>query len=359
MKHFARKAAMALCVVGLAGQAFAGNKDRTGQAGASELLINPWGRSTGVFGMDGAHTAGLEAMRVNIAGLAASEKLEVNLSYNKFFSGANMGVTDAGLAFKVGKSGTFGANVMSFNFGEIAITDFNNPSGGIGTYTPQFYNISVGYSQEFANKVRAGISATFINEQISNVGATGACFDAGVQYTTGKKDNFHFGVVLRNLGFNMRFRGQGFAINGEAPEDETYVMQRETPQDKFQMPTYLNIALSYDFYLDENRMKPGQEKPIHRLSPMASFTSNSFLNDYIGAGAEYAFKETFMLRAGYRYEKDIMTNSFYTGVAAGASVKAPLGKGEKAPSVTFDYSYRPTQRPANGVHAVSMRFALR
>ena len=33
--------------VGPTYQAFAGNKDRSGQAGGAELIINPWARSTG------------------------------------------------------------------------------------------------------------------------------------------------------------------------------------------------------------------------------------------------------------------------------------------------------------------------
>ncbi len=37
----------------------AGNKDRTGQAGAGELLINPWARSSGWGGVNTANSRGL------------------------------------------------------------------------------------------------------------------------------------------------------------------------------------------------------------------------------------------------------------------------------------------------------------
>ncbi|MDD3744056.1 MAG: hypothetical protein PHX54_10580, partial [Lentimicrobiaceae bacterium] len=51
-------------------QAWAGNKDRSGQAGASELLINPWARSSGWGGANVANVRGLEGLFNNVAGSA-------------------------------------------------------------------------------------------------------------------------------------------------------------------------------------------------------------------------------------------------------------------------------------------------
>jgi hypothetical protein len=52
MKNFSTKAFLAVCAIGMTFSSFAGNKDRNGQAGAPEMLINPWARTTGVFGMN-------------------------------------------------------------------------------------------------------------------------------------------------------------------------------------------------------------------------------------------------------------------------------------------------------------------
>ena len=38
---------LTILVLGYSNTAFAGNKDRTGQAGATELLINPWASTAG------------------------------------------------------------------------------------------------------------------------------------------------------------------------------------------------------------------------------------------------------------------------------------------------------------------------
>ena len=360
MKNYFTKAALLLCAVGVTVSAYAGNKDRTGQAGASELLVNPWGQSTGVFGLNGSYTKGIEAMKVNIAGLSMVQNTEVGFAHSIYLRGADVSVNNLGLAQKIGDFGVLGLNIMSMSFGEITITETDNPEGEIGTYKPQFLTFQLGFAKEFSNSIRAGIGVTLVSEQISNIRAMGAAFEAGVQYVTGARDNFHFGVTLRNVGTNMRFSGNGFAFSAELPENqnnENFFAQ--VPTEKFEMPTYLNFGVSYDFYLDENRLKSEQDVPKHRATLMANFTSNSFLSDYIGGGVEYAFRESFMIRGGYRYENrdDITYGSFYTGFAAGATIQQGLG--EKGPILALDYAYRPTQNPSNGVHTFSLRLMTR
>ena len=45
---------------------FAGNEQRAGQAGASELLINPWARASGWGGANIAGVRGLEGIYSNV-----------------------------------------------------------------------------------------------------------------------------------------------------------------------------------------------------------------------------------------------------------------------------------------------------
>lgn len=367
MKKLFTGTVLAMCAIGSVTPSFAGNKDRIGQAGATELLINPWGQSNGLFGQNTAQVKGIEAMKTNIAGLALVEKTELGVAYSMYLSGTQVGVSNLGFAQKLGNFGVIGANIMAMSFGEITATDYYHPEGGVGTYTPQFFNASVGFAKEFSNSIRAGVGVTFISEQISSIRANGAAFEAGIQYVTGKRDNFHFGITLRNMGTGMKFSGSGFSIQSEAPDNISYSLNREVPSEKFELPTYLNFAIAYDFYLDENRIAAedvqktetagNKTMPKHRLTPMVSFTSNSFNNDFIGGGVEYSFKELFMLRAAYRYEKNIGDaingTTFYTGVSAGATIQHRIG--DKGPMLAIDYAYKPTARPNNGVHTFGIR----
>jgi len=338
---------------------FAGNRDRSGQAGAGELLLNPWARSGGLFGLNGANVSGIEAMKINIAGLAHTTKTEVGLAHTRYLSGTGMSISNLGVAYNAGEIGVLGVNIMSFGFGDIPITTENSPEGGIGTYKPSFLNMSIGLGHTFSKNMAAGVNVTYVNEAISNIRASALGFDAGIQYTNGKRDNLHLGVSLRNVGTNLRFSGDGFSFNGTSPDFSKFITVNSRSE-KFALPSQLNIAAAYDFYLDEKKVKP-EETPQHRLTPMFSFISNSFNSDWLGLGAEYAYKEKFMLRAAYRYESDIMdkvaTTTFYTGVSAGASFQTKLNSGENASTLALDYGYRPT-RIGGGVHVVGVRLGL-
>ncbi|MDR3679796.1 MAG: PorV/PorQ family protein [Flavipsychrobacter sp.] len=362
MKHLSISAILLAGLMGVSVESFAGNKDRTGQAGATELLINPWAQSTGVFGMNTAYVTGVEAMKNNIAGLAESGKLDIGLSHGVYLTGSNITINDAAISAKLGNVGVVGLNVMSMGFGDITITDYNNPEGTGGTYHPQFLNVELGFAKEFSNSIRAGAAATYVSEQVGSISATGACFEAGVQYITGKDDNFHFGITLRNLGTNMRFSGNGFSINGENPQAApTFSATTTYPSDLFPMPTYLNLGLSYDFYLDQEHRSTDTSSAKHKLTVMGDFQSNSFNNDNLGLGLEYWFMNMVGLRAAYRYENGIgnsaTSTTLYTGLAAGVTLQTKLGS--SGPMLSVDYSYRPTQRPANGVHMFSLRFSHR
>lgn len=358
MKQFSNKAIIAACALGLSLSASAGNKDRVGQSGASELLINPWARSTGLFGLNAAYIGGIEAMKSNIAGLAQDSTLDIGVSHGVYLANTGVDINDIALGLPLGGDAVLGINVMTMSFGDITATDYFNPEG-YGTYHPQMLNISMGYSKAFSTHINAGVGATYVSEQINNITATGLAFEGGVQYVTGKKNNFHIGVTLRNLGTNMRFSGTGFAINADQTQSTpSYAVTANAPSDKFGLPTYLNLGVAYDFYLDEHKLPTATSMPQHKLTIMGNFTSNSYINDYLGFGAEYTFKNMFSLRAAYRYENGIgnsaTSNTMYVGLSTGATVQTRLGA--NGPMLAFDYSYRPTQKPANGVHMLSLRF---
>jgi opacity protein-like surface antigen len=359
MKKLSIKSFVALCAIVMSYSAIAGNKDRSGQAGAPELMINPWARTTGVFGLNVSHIGGVEAMRSNIAGLAQVNSTDIGVSRGTYLSGTNINISNIAIGQKLGDAGVIGVNLMSMNFGDITTTEYFNPEG-YGSYRPQFLNAQLGYAKQFSSHVNAGAGITYVSEQVGNISALGVAFEGGIQYVTGKKDNFHFGITLRNLGSNMRFSGTGFSVNADKPQSSpTFAVSQSYPADKFSMPTYLNFGGSYDFYLDENHISSKDSLPKHRLTAIVNFQSNSFNNDYLGLGAEYGFMNTFILRAAYRYEKGIgsaeKSTTMYSGIAVGATVQRKFG--ENGPMVSIDYSFRPTQRPANGVHMISLRMS--
>ncbi len=329
---------------------FAGNPDRQGEAGAYELLMNPWARSAGLHTMSTSFVRGVEALQLNVAGLARINKTEILAGHSLYLQGTDIRTNAFGIGQRVGKSGAFGISIMALDFGDILVTTANQPEGTGATFSPSFFNLGLSYAHVFENKVSVGITLRGVSEAIADVSAFGFAIDAGVQYVTGAQDNFKFGISLRNIGSRMTFGGEGLATQGPSPNQGGYSLTFEQRIASFELPSTLNIGLSYDFLFSET----------HRITALGNFTANSFSRDEIGGGLEYSLNDMFMLRAAYRYEigvEDEVEASVYSGLSAGASIEVPLSKENKNTRFGIDYAYRAT-RVWNGTHNISVKIAI-
>ena len=200
----------------------AGNPDRQGEAGAYELLLNPWARSSGLFHINTASVRGVEAMRINIAGLPRINSLEINLSGANYLQGTGIRMNAFGISRKLKNGAALGLSLTSLNFGENKVTTEDQPEGTGANFSPNFFNIALGYAFTFENKVSVGILMRGISESLANVSAFGLAIDAGVQYVTGDKEEFKFGISLSNVGSRMVFNGEGLSFQGNTPNKAGY-----------------------------------------------------------------------------------------------------------------------------------------
>ena len=181
--------------------------ERTGQAGASELLINPWAQSSGMAGANTASVRGLESAFLNVAGLTGIEGTELIFSHASWF--ADISINAFGFGQKIGDTGAMSVSIMSLDFGEIERTTYQNPDGGIGTFSPQFMNIALSYAKKFTYNMSAGLTVIMISESAAELSANGVALDAGVHYETGRRGEAKFGITLKNIGPRMEFNGDG------------------------------------------------------------------------------------------------------------------------------------------------------
>ena len=340
---------LTILVLGYSHTAFAGNKDRSGQAGATELLINPWAASAGWANAGMSKIHGVEAMWGNVAGITATNSIDLNFSYTNWLQGSGVNAYSFGVLARVSETVVAGLYVMSFSPGEIYRTTTENPDLTLGTYKPSLMNINIAVAKSFSNSIHAGFVLKIISESISDMVGTGVALDAGIQYVTGDDNEFKFGVSLKNIGPALSFSGDGLA---RTLVDWGGVSKTvEERSQAFEMPTCLNIGLSYDFLFDAYDQ---------RLTLAGNFTSNAFMKDNFIIGAEYSLLNMFQVRGGFVYQNDIFSEanrtSAMTGPTAGASVKIPLSKqkGDKpASSIGLDYSYR-SAAPFKGSHSIGV-----
>ncbi len=332
----------------------AGNPDRQGEAGAYELLINPWARSAGLHTMNTSFVRGVEAQQLNPAGISRINKTEIGLTNTQYLVGTGMQYNSLGLAIRMSKNGVLGIGLNSLSFGDIERTTVNNPEGNIGSFSPNFFNLGVSYSHMFENKISVGATFRMINESTDQVAARALALDAGVQYVTGEKENFKFGISLRNVGSKMRFSGQGLNVPRVNPEETiNYPITYSQRAAGFELPSQLNIGMSYDLYF-------GPEKAANRVTLLGNFISNAFSRDNLGAGIEVGLGEMFALRGGYKYEfgvtRDDIDGSIDAGFAGGLTFSVPFKKGS-AQRFNIDYAWRQT-KIWDGIHNVTLRLSL-
>lgn len=324
----------------------AGNPQRAGSAGASELLINPWSRSTGWGGVNIAGVSGVESSFLNIAGSARTRKTDVAFTSTQWLVGGGINVNTAGFNQKVGENGVMGANFVGFDYGEWEITTENNPEGGVGTISPSAAIIGVSYAQKFTESIYGGVNIKLFSQNSNNLGVSALCFDAGVQYITGREKEFKFGITLKNVGPSVSYTGDGKSINLVVPQGG-YTQAYEERSASFELPATLSLGGSYDFNLESQV-----------LTVAAAFQSNSFEKDQYTLGAQYMVRELVGVRAGYTFFDNRVDNkrtTAFTGLSAGATLSLPLG--DTGTRFALDYSYRATN-PFNGVHSIGLQFNL-
>jgi len=339
----------------VASLAFAGNPQRTGQAGATQLLINSWGKSSGLNGINIGGSYGIESIMTNPAGLATTRRTELVFAHTRYLVGSDININSFGVSQALKNSGVIGLYFTSFDLGEFVLTTEDNPDGTLGSFSPTYLNLGMAYGRKFTDNIYVGATIKVINESIFDVGATGVAFDAGVQYRTSFNEDEHpdrlkLGVSLRNIGSTMRFGGDGLAFRANRNENFTSLASRPTAE--FEMPAVLSLGVSYDVYFGGDS----------RFTPMGAFISNAFSLDQLGIGFEYGLKDYLQLRYSFLYEQGIFDPleriSAWTGHAFGATVEIPFKSSkDRNSSFGLDYSYRSTD-PFQGTHSLGVRIDL-
>ena len=324
----------------------AGNNDRSGSAGAAQLLILPWARTGSWAGSNLASVSGMEAMAFNVAGLAFTEGVEVGYGNIQYMGNSNIAVNTLGMAFRLGESSnTIGVEVFHVGYGDIGVTTEAAPEGDGSKFAPSFLTIGLSYAKEFSNSIYGGLTVKLISESTANVSANGFSIDAGINYVTGPKRNFRFGISLRNVGGKMKFKGDGLAAQATVLNNNQSVVTLQNPSHGYELPTQMGLGLSYDWYIADD----------HIMDFNFTFLANSFTKDQFNFGVGYSFKRIVGINFGYMLENginnDVDRNTVYTGPAMGVNFNLPLGKNFK---LGLDYAYR-TTNPFSGFHQFAIR----
>lgn len=350
MKNLKNKILLSFAIFFSFGYVKAGNEDRVGSAGASQLLVNPWARSTAFGDASVANTSGIESSYINIAGLTTIKKSQIKLNHTNWLSSASIGFYSVGYGQKLDSNSFIGISVQAMSFGDVNITTVDNPDGGIGVFSPKSSIINFGYARLFTKNVSGGLNFKLITESISNLNATGVAFDAGIKYTM-DNEKLRIGITLKNLGPKMTYSGDGLAtqITYNSTGKTATLEQRSQP---FEMPSLLNMGASYDFVIDS----------VQKITSMFSFTANSFSNDQYRLGGEYLFNTKNLslgARLGFVYEKNLFSSTTVTTALTGLTGGFSLDfNASKTTAIGLEYACR-LSTPFGLIHTFGTTIAIK
>ena len=146
MNKFINYIAASLLVLGFMSEVQAGNPDRQGEAGVSQLLLVPYAQSAGLSGMNTAIVGGFESFGINPAGLASVKNIEISFQQANYLVGTDIRLNAAGLVKKLKNGGSFGFALTNVDLGDISRTTTDSPEGTGNTFSPSIFALNVGYA---------------------------------------------------------------------------------------------------------------------------------------------------------------------------------------------------------------------
>ncbi len=321
---------------------YSGPKKKYGTLAAPELLIPIGSSGTSLGGSNLATVSGIDAMYWNPAGLSEinSKSGEVMFSSMNYLADINMNYF-AG-AVKLGSLGTIGGSVRALSFGEELVTTVYAPDGTGATFAPTYIVGTLSFARAMTDKIHFGTSIKLINEQISDVSASGFAFDFGLQYVAGVS-GLRFGIALKNLGSSMKFNGPG--LDRTFTENGVQTVRRVTLQEA-DLPTNLEIGLGYTATFSKN----------NNITLSSTFLNSSFSSDEYKFGMEYNYNHMLFLRGAFTVYPDNSeiddVNKNLFGPSFGAGLKYPFG----SLTLGFDYAYRVINE--SGFNSTNQYFTL-
>ncbi len=343
-----RRLVFLLLVTGLpALMARAGNQQRIGSAGASELLIPVGAQGIALVGANTEFLTGIEALYYNPAGLGRLDHaVEAEISHMQYI--ADINVEYGAVGVQAGDFGTLGFSIKSLVFGDIPVTTEQYPDGTGQTYSPSYLNAGLTYSKLLTDRISVGVTATMIAEKIMSTSATGIAFNVGIQYMNLGVPGLTLGVVVKNIGPTMTFDGSNLLRTATGASDLRGPQMLKVEAASFDLPSAVEIGVGYQRKLDEqNAVLIG-----------GMFRNNNSQDDEYALGAEYSFNNTLFVRGGYSFApqagQDVTGANLYPfDYTLGAGVHYPVG----GVDLTFDYAYRHVKYfDAN--HAITLRLGF-
>lgn len=280
------------------------------------------------LGMGGAFTATADdatALYWNPAGIAGIRRPSANLVYSDWLE--DLTFTVAGVVVPLGEAGTLGAQATFLGFPDQEITtNVQGQQDGTGAfYSSGSLAMGLSFARAFTDRFKLGLTGKYVREWIWHEAAGTVALDIGSLYTT-SFNNMRIGVAITNFGGQMKMSGRDlihFHDVDETREGNNANVLSSWNTDSWPLPLLLRVGLA---------MEVVQRTP-HRLTLAADALHPNDNYESVNVGGEYAYREQFLLRAGY---KSLFLRDSEEGLTAGIGLRVKTRGG---PTFGFDTAY--------------------
>ncbi|MCC6398411.1 MAG: PorV/PorQ family protein [Bacteroidetes bacterium] len=289
-----------LCVLLGTTPMFGQLSNKVGTAGFQFLRIGVGARETALAESGTATAEGPTAIFWNAAGLAAGDRTEVQVFYNPWF--ASIKQTLMAVKVPITSDNAFGISVNILTMDDMEETTIDEPQGTGRRFTSGDLAVSLAYAHRISDRFTAGFAAKYVREYIWDMSADGWAFDVGMLY---RYENLYLGMVLKDFGANKIMSG------GQLESDQQIFEGWDTsPAVVSLVPKGIRLPVSFQFGAGYVVI----ENEYHRFRATANLAYYMDIGETENVGAEYTFLQDYSVRAGYKFNRDLLGLSFGVGV---------------------------------------------
>jgi len=275
--------------------------DKVGTAGFQFLRIGVGARETALAEAGTAIAEGPNAIFWNPARLTGDEHVGVQFFYNPWFATVKHSYMAVKVPFT--PQNVVGVSVNLLSMDDMEETTIDEPQGTGRTFSAGDLAVSVAYAQQISDWFSAGIVAKYVREHIWDMVADGWAFDIGLTY---RYESLYLGVVLKDFGTDKTMSGQQLELN-----QQVYPNWDTSPAVVSLVPKGIRLPVSFQFGAGYDVMN----SETHRIRALANIAYFMDIGETQNLAAEYTFEQSYSLRLGYKFKRDILGFSIGVGVA--------------------------------------------
>lgn len=267
---------------------------RTGTASFQFLKIGTNARGTGMGETVVAVSDDISALNYNPAGIVLFNENGVTFTHTQWF--VDTRIENAAGVYHFG-SNALGLSVTSLRTEDMKVTT-EYQHEGTGDYF-RFSDLAIGltFARKMTDQFSFGATVRYVEEALGVLKMRTVVGDLATYYKTGLGTS-RFAVMITNFGGQVSPKGTVQKVGGGELSDFQ----------SFPPPTVFRVGFAFEPWMNEK----------NRLTTSIQLNSPNDNKENFSIGAEYAYKDFFVVRSGYKFNVDAES---YSG---GIGLKFPI-----------------------------------